>query len=384
MTVCLSQPCLTVGCNQSNYTREREMGTLTISQKTFTDEFVKTFCLTSTQIVPLPVGVKLEEFEKGYTEEGILAELVESEKDRSRRRMLAIVTETVDAHCLQKMRDLLTFEKLATWRRVNGFDRVTDGEESWYHAPRSLPSTPEEYTVDLWCKVNELKDAISMPRQKVSNLINEIEQGKVRDEEFAILKRLVEKRSRDAAQAQVTVTPVDIVQHCSPCLPNPEMPPDVCFQLENNEGRIDLERGELESPSADMGLETLGQQCPPNEGIWKTGRTTADGFLAAGVGSNQGGSIYSPTERVDTRASTKSTTTSADITFLKQGYKPRDEEKGSEENKQVDPGGKGEKEPLWNAAITLFFLFCGERWAMGGSLLVLCVFCLCVFFCSVL
>ena len=46
------------GCH---YTREREMGTLTISQKTFADELVKTFCVTSTQSVPLPVGVKLEE-----------------------------------------------------------------------------------------------------------------------------------------------------------------------------------------------------------------------------------------------------------------------------------------------------------------------------------
>ena len=247
--------------------------------------------------------------------------------------MLAIVTETVDAHRLQKMRDLLTFEKLATWRRMNGFDRVADGEDNWFHGPRSFPSSPEEYTADLWCKVNELKDTISMPRQKVSNLINEIEQGKVSDEEFSILKRLVEKRSREAAQAQVTVTPVDTVQHCSPCPLNPEMPPDVCFKLENNEGRMDPERGELESPSAGTGLETPGQQCPPNEGTWETGRTTADGFLTAGVGSNQRGSIYSPTERVDTRASTKSTTTSADITSLQQGRKPRDEEKSSEENK---------------------------------------------------
>ena len=47
------------GCH---YTREREMGTLTISQKTFADELVKKVCLTSTQSVPLRVGVKLEEF----------------------------------------------------------------------------------------------------------------------------------------------------------------------------------------------------------------------------------------------------------------------------------------------------------------------------------
>ena len=49
------------GCH---YTREREMGTLTISQKTFADELVKTFCVTSTQSVPLRVGVKLEEFDE--------------------------------------------------------------------------------------------------------------------------------------------------------------------------------------------------------------------------------------------------------------------------------------------------------------------------------
>ena len=38
------------------------MGTLTISQKTFADELVKKFCLTSTQSVQLRDAVKLEEF----------------------------------------------------------------------------------------------------------------------------------------------------------------------------------------------------------------------------------------------------------------------------------------------------------------------------------
>ena len=40
------------------------MGTLTISRKTFADEFVKKFCVTSTKSVPLRVGVKLEEFDE--------------------------------------------------------------------------------------------------------------------------------------------------------------------------------------------------------------------------------------------------------------------------------------------------------------------------------
>ena len=180
-----------------------------------------------------------------------------------------------------------------------------------------------------------------------------------------MIKRYVEKRSREVAQAQVTVTPVDTVQHCSPCTLNPDMPPDVCVKLENNEGRMDPERGELESSSAGTGLETPGQQCPPNKGTWKTERTTADGILTAGVGSNQRRNISSPTEHIGTLAETAATPE-------KRGHKTT-----SEENNQFDPGGKGEKAPLWKAAVTLPFLFCGERWAMGGSLLVLRVFCLC-------
>ena len=175
---------------------------------------------------------------KGYTEEEIFAVLFESEQDRKRRRMQAIVTETVDAHRLKQMRDLLAFEKLATWRRMNGFDRVADGEENWFHGHRSLSPTPQEFSASLRSDLQELKNIISMPRQKVSNLINVLEQGKVSDEEFTVLKRLVEKRSHEAAQAQVTVTPVSTVQHCSPCPPNPDMP-DVCFKLKSNEGKMD-------------------------------------------------------------------------------------------------------------------------------------------------
>ena len=222
--------------------------------------------------------------------------------------MLAIVTKTVDAHRLKKMRELLTFEKLATFRRMNGFDRDVDREDD----RRSLPPTPQEFSTSLRYELQKLKDAISMPRQKVSNLINEIE-----------------------------------------------------------EGGMDPERVELESSSAGTGIETPGQQCPPNEGAWDQGRTTAAGFLTAGVGSNQGENIFSPTtESVDTRAGNKSTRTTADITFLQQGHKPR-----SKENKQLDLGGKGEKVPPWNASVTLLF-FWGE---LGGSLLVLRVFCLCSF-----
>ena len=71
-----------------------------------------------------------------------------------------------------------------------------EDEESCFDGHRSLPPMPQEYYAGLWSEVNALKDELSMPIQKASNLINAIEQGKVSDEEFAILKRLVEKRDR--------------------------------------------------------------------------------------------------------------------------------------------------------------------------------------------
>ena len=82
---------------------------------------------------------------------------------------------------------------------------------------------------------------------------------KLSDEELAVIKPYVEKRSREAAQAQVTVTPVDTEQHCSPCTLNSDMPPDVCFKLENNKGKMDPKMKELKSSSAGTGLETPGQ-----------------------------------------------------------------------------------------------------------------------------
>ena len=143
----------------------------------------------------------------------------------------------VVAHHIQKMRDLLAFEKLATWRRMHGFDRVVDGDDNWFHGPRSLPPTPQEFNASLRSDLQELKDATSMPRQEVRNLINALEQGKVSDEEFAVLKRLVEKRGREATQT--TVTPVATVQYCSPSPQTPEPSPDICFELESNKGKME-------------------------------------------------------------------------------------------------------------------------------------------------
>ena len=55
---------------------------------------------------------------KGYTQDEVFAVLFESEQEKKRRRMQAIVTETVNAHRLKKMKELLAYKKLSTWRSL--------------------------------------------------------------------------------------------------------------------------------------------------------------------------------------------------------------------------------------------------------------------------
>ena len=67
-------------------------------------------------------------------------------------------------------------------------------------------------------------------------------------------------QSLNDSQAQMTAIPVGTVQHCSPISPNPDTPSAVvCFNLENNEGKMGQELEKFESSSADTGLETPGQ-----------------------------------------------------------------------------------------------------------------------------
>ena len=105
-------------------------------------------------------------------------------------RKLGRVLGIVAARRLQQMKDLLTFEKLATWTRMNDFDRVADGEDNWFHGPHSLPPTPEEFIESLWCKVNELKNAISMPAttrlwRKTMDFVDGLK-GKLSGEKLAV------------------------------------------------------------------------------------------------------------------------------------------------------------------------------------------------------
>ena len=284
-----------------------------------------------------------------YSDEELTTMLDEAREASKHARKLGRVMGIVAAHRIKQMKEFLAYEELAIWMRMNRFDRVAEDKESCFHGHRSLPPTPKGYAASLWSEVNTLKYAISMPRQKVSKLINAIEQGKLSDEEYAILKRLVEKRGREAAQV-TAVTRDDTVQHCSPISQTPEPPSVVYFNLENNEGEMGPELEELKSSSAGTGLETPGQQCPPNQGIWEQGQITAFGILTMGVDSSKKGNISSSTRRE------KSTVTVAGISSTAATPENRRLETFSEQNKQFDPGGRREKAPPWNAAVALLYL----------------------------
>ena len=122
-----------------------------------------------------------------YSDEELKTMLTESREASKHSRKLGRVMEIVGDHRLQQLKHFHAREQLAPWRRAHGYDR----EDSWMDGTRPLSS--KEFTANLWSEGNTLKDAISMPRQKVRNLISATEHGKVSDEEFAMLKRLVEE-----------------------------------------------------------------------------------------------------------------------------------------------------------------------------------------------
>ena len=281
-----------------------------------------------------------------YSDEELTAMLVEAVEASKHARKRGRVMGIVAAHRLKQMRTLLMYEELATWRRDNGFDRVEDVDH------RSLPPTPEQYYAGLWLEVNALKDAISMPLQLLK-LFNAIEQDTLSDEEYATLKRCMEKRVRETAQV-TAVTRDNTVQPCSLCSPNPDRPSGVLCNLENNEDEMDPGMEELTSSSTSTGLNTPGQLSPPNEGVWETGRIIADGILTAGVNSSQGGRTPSPPERATRMV------TAADIPLAAATPPKRRHKTSSELNKPFDPGGRGEKAPPWNAAVPLPFFSWGE------------------------
>ena len=111
------------GCH---YTREREMGTLTISQKTFADELVKKFCVASTQSVPLRVGVKLEEFDEDEkVENWPFRELVGS------LMWLSISTRPDIANAVRAVARYCTAPRAIHWKAALGIFEYINGTNEY-------------------------------------------------------------------------------------------------------------------------------------------------------------------------------------------------------------------------------------------------------------
>ena len=193
------------------------------------------------------------------------------------------------------------------------------------------------------------------------------------NEEFARIKRFVERRSHDAAHVTISG------QYCSPRSPSPKISFGACVCMEKSEeGGMDPEPDQLEPPSANTGFETPGQQCQPN---WETVQTTAAGCLTGSVSSDLGGNTSLPTKRViGTRAGSVTTTPDSSKPASQQTRrKPKDKETGNEENKQFDPGGKGGEPPHWKADVLVVFSFLGE--SGHGCLFSACILCFCLSVC---
>ena len=135
------------GCH---YTCEREMGTLTISQKTFADELVIKFCVTFTQSIPLRVGVKLEEFDEDEkVENWLFRELVGS------LMWLSISTCPDIANTVRAVARYCTAPKAIYWKVALGILAVLPGcNNLWvfikiskilFHCISSLPSSHPSY-----------------------------------------------------------------------------------------------------------------------------------------------------------------------------------------------------------------------------------------------
>ena len=104
----------------------RKMGTLAISQNTFADELVKKYCVTSTQSVPLRVGVKLEEFnEDEMVENWPFRELVGS------LMWLSISTRPDIANAVRAVARYCTAPRAIHWKTALGILEYINGTSEY-------------------------------------------------------------------------------------------------------------------------------------------------------------------------------------------------------------------------------------------------------------
>ena len=193
----------------------------------------------------------------------------------------------------------------------------------------------------MWAHVNALKKEISpsekeKSEQRVKSFLNDLEQraASFTDEQFAMLKRIMEKRGR--AAAYTIVAPIGTAQlsnlrsRCSGI----SLDVRICTE-ELIEGKMEPELGELESSSAGMSLEAPGQQCLSN---WEMERTTVDGFLLVDGSLPLGETTFFLKELViGTQPDSQNSTSfaSSKTVFLQMSSKLEDTKKLGQQKKQA-------------------------------------------------
>ena len=70
-----------------------------------------------------------------YLKDEMSAMITESREACKRLQKLGVIRKTVAAHRLKKLRHLHAVQKLVTWGRTYGFDRIEDGDDQWVHGP---------------------------------------------------------------------------------------------------------------------------------------------------------------------------------------------------------------------------------------------------------
>ena len=119
----------------------------------------------------------------------------------------------------------------------------------------------------------------------------------------------------------------------------------VCME-ENTEGKLDPERGKLESSSAGTSLEAPGHQCLSN---WEMERTTVDGCLLVDGNSHLRETTFSLEDFIIGTQPDSCTSTwfaSSKIVCQQMSRKSEDKEPTNEDNKQFDRAGKRWEPPL--------------------------------------
>ena len=113
-----------------------------------------------------------------FTECDVTATLTELREACRRIQKLGMLRKTVTTPRLKVLRHLRAVDKLAAWRRSNGFDRCDIYDGQWVHSP--LPPTPETTTARMWAGVKALMKEILMSEkersnQRVENFFGELE-----------------------------------------------------------------------------------------------------------------------------------------------------------------------------------------------------------------